>query len=367
MRVSRPRASTARACLSALLLAIALRALPARAQEAADVKPRAPARSEPPEVALARQMIRHQQYDEALRVLQKADKAANGKSSDVALLLGIAYYRVEAYKDAETAVVRAIELAKDDAELSSQAYFLLGHVLGSAEKRPVRKDSERLRAAEEAFRKGLALQGMPPESGQLALAEILFRLDRAGEAREVLNALLQAPNASEAGEGRARQLLASPRCATERCLPRFSFVTADGRRQTTEDLRGKVVLLSFWATWCHPCVAAVPDLRRVYSVNEKGPFVMVGVDMHDERDAMDSFIERNGVRWPQIAGEPANRVIEAMGVRGIPTEILFDHEGVLVSGHTGWGSSSSSTLFADIARAIHKVKKPAELTSVPVP
>ena len=331
------------------------------------VKPPASARPEPPELAAARRLILRHQYDEALRGLQKADGLANGKNGDVVLVLGITYYRLEAYKDAETAVRRAIDLAKDDAGLLGQAYILLGRVMASAEKRPVRKDSERLRAAEDAFRKVLAMPEIPPESSRLPLAETLFRLDRAGEAREILKTLLQEPGLTDAGGDRARQLLRSPRCATERCLPRLSFVTSDGRHQTTEDLRGKVVLLSFWAAWCEPCVAALPDLQRIFSVNEKGPFVMIGVDMHDERAAMDSFIEKHGLRWPQISGEASERIIDAMAVRSIPTEVLFDHEGVLVSGSTGWGSASGSALFRDIAQAVHKAKRQAGATSVPVP
>jgi len=307
-----------------------------------------------------------QQYDEALRGLQKADAAAKGQQGDVALLLGVVYYKLAAYKDAEAALGRAIDLAKDDAPLLGQATFLLGRVMASAEKRLVRKDSERLRAAEEAFRRVSAMPEMPRETGRLALAETLLRLDRAGEAREILNKLLQESDVTDAGGDRARQLLSSPRCASEPCLPALSYVTSDGRHQTGEALRRKVVLLSFWATWCEPCVAALPDLKRLFSVNEKGPFVMLGVNMHDDRAAMDRFIEKHGIRWPQISGEASERLIETMAVRAIPTEVLFDHEGVLVVGTRGWRSGSGTALFQEVASAVHKAKKQAT-ASAPVP
>ena len=119
------------------------------------------------------------------------------------------------------------------------------------------------------------------------------------------------------------------------------------------------MLLWFWATWCEPCTAALPDLKRVYAVNEKGPFVMLGINMNDDRGAMDKFVDKNGMAWPQVAGETADRVIEDMAVRGIPTEMLFDHEGVLVSASTGWMSSSGDALFSQTSRAVSKAKKQA--------
>src|SRR3989442_943854 len=76
-----------------------------------------------------------------------------------------------------------------------------------------------------------------------------------------LQELVAKPGVTDAPAERARQLLKNPRCATEACLPRLSFVSADGHYTTGDELRGKVVLLSFWATWCGPCVAAMPDLK----------------------------------------------------------------------------------------------------------
>jgi thioredoxin-like negative regulator of GroEL len=330
-----------------------------RPSPGADAKPQAPPPPDPPELAAARRLIQRQQYDEALRGLKKVDAAANGLRGDVALLLGVAYFQLEAYKDAEAALRRAIDLAKGDPPLLGQATFLLGRVLTSAEKRPIRKDSERLRAAEEAYRAVLAMPTMPAENTQLALAQILIRLDRGAEAQEILNTLLKSPDLTDSSGDRACQLLSNPRCATEGCLPTLSYVTPDGKHLTSEDLRGKVVLLSFWAEWCEPCVAAVPDLRRIFSAHQKSPFVMLGVNMHDDRGAMDRFIEKHDVRWPQISGQASQGLIDAMAVSRIPTEFLFDHEGVLVTGSTGWSSRVSDALFQEAARAVQKAKKVA--------
>ncbi|HEY5908535.1 MAG TPA: TlpA disulfide reductase family protein, partial [Vicinamibacteria bacterium] len=227
------------------------------------------------------------------------------------------------------------------------------------EKKPIDKDSERLRGAEAAFRELLTMPDAYAEQAGLGLAETLYRLDRLLEAEDVLATLLERPKLSDVTKDRARLLLKNPRCVTEPCLPNFSFVTEDGELESSDALRGKVVLLSFWATWCRPCEAAVPDLKRVYKVNARSPFVMIGVNMHDEPVLMQRFLEQNQITWPQLAGDHSARLIETMQISAIPTEILFDHEGVLVSSTTGWGSTSGNKLYQAVGRATKLAKKQA--------
>jgi thiol-disulfide isomerase/thioredoxin len=318
-----------------------------------------------PELAEAQAFLRRQQYDEAIRALQKADKATNGSRADVTLLLASAYYRLGAYKDAELTARRAVELAKGTPTLA-EAYVVLGRALAAGERKPVRTDSERLRAAEEAFRQAVAVSDPQAEGGQLALAETLFRLDRVEEGRELLSGFLRRPGVSEESAARAQQLLQSPRCAMEDCLPPLSFVTPDGRHCTSEELRGKVVLLSFWATWCKPCIDAVPELRRLYTKYEKEPFVMVGVNLDHDRATATKFVEANGMGWPQVTDESSARLGNAAAAQvTIPMEILFDHEGVVVARSTGWGPQSGRALFMSVQAAVDKAKKAQKKAQAP--
>ncbi len=314
---------------------------------------------EAPEIEAARRLIMTQQFDEAANLLWKADADAKGQRADLALMLGLAYFRRGAPKNAETALRRAIDLSKDDIETRAQATYLLGRTLASAEKKPIHKDSERLRGAEAAFRELLTMPDAYAEQAALGLAETLYRLDRLLEAEDVLATLLERPKLSDVTKDRARLLLKNPRCVTEPCLPNFSFVTEDGELESSDALRGKVVLLSFWATWCRPCEAAVPDLKRVYKVNAKSPFVMIGVNMHDEPALMQRFLEQNEITWPQLAGDHSARLIETMQISAIPTEILFDHDGVLIASTTGWGSTSGDKLYQAVGRATKLAKKQA--------
>jgi thiol-disulfide isomerase/thioredoxin len=306
------------------------------------------------ELAEARALLVRQDYDQAIRVLKKADKATSGARADVALLLAVAYYRAGAHKDAAPAAQRAVELARGTPAVID-AYVVLGRALAAGEAKAIQPDSEKLRAAEEAFRHSLT--DTQNEAGQLALAEILFRLDRGPEARKLLTALMSQPNVSAESATRAQLLLQSPRCVTEACLPPLSFVTADGRHGTSEDLRGKAVLLSFWATWCKPCVEAAPELRRLYAKYEKEPFVLLGINLDSDPSLAQSFARENSLSWPQVIDGGSTALGAAAAAQGIPLELLFDHEGVLVGRSKGWGPDTSRALFARVQEAVGKAKK----------
>jgi thiol-disulfide isomerase/thioredoxin len=308
------------------------------------------------DLADAERLLRVHRFEDALAKLKKLDEATGGTRADVRVMLALAYYREGAYKDAETIALRAVDTIKDDPPALIDAYFLLGRIQAASEKSSTRKDSERLAAAEASFRKVIDLSHGESEAGRLALAETMYRLGRGDEARATLSALAEKPSIRDDTAARVRQLQRSPRCATEPCLPDMAFITSDGRRLTQDDLRGKVVLLSFWATWCGPCVAATPDLKRLHAKFEKEPFAMIGVNLDRDRETMQSFATANDMRWPQIT-ENTDRISEAVGRRGgIPAEILFDHEGVFITQSVGWDERRSTTLASVINRALGKAK-----------
>ena len=319
----------------------------------------APAREglpDSPELAQARRLLHRQQYGPALEKLRQADEAADRQRGDVALLLSFVHYRAGNHKKAEADARRAIELSKDDPGTQTEAYLMLGRSLAQGENKSTDPGSTRLIAAEDAFRRSLG-PGGGSEMGHLGLAETLFRLEREDDARTALQAFLAREGISDAAAARARQLLDNPRCAAGACLPRLSFVGLDGRKYTNDDLQGKVVMLSFWATWCGPCVAAMPDLKKMHARYENEPFVMVGVNRDDDRAAMDEYVKQNGIRWPQIVAEDSDRLQQIMAISGIPAEIVFDHDGVLIARTTGWSSQTETALGSRIRSAIGRAKK----------
>lgn len=116
----------------------------------------------------------------------------------------------------------------------------------------------------------------------------------------------------------------------------FSFTSLDGRSWTSESLRGKVVFVDFWATWCGPCRAAIPDLAQL-SRAFPDDVVVLGVS-NEPAETVRAFLSRIDVPYPCIAGKQAQLPREFRGVRSIPTVFVVDRAGrisdVLVGRHT---------------------------------
>jgi thiol-disulfide isomerase/thioredoxin len=110
---------------------------------------------------------------------------------------------------------------------------------------------------------------------------------------------------------------------------------SSGQPINLSDYKGKVVLVDFWATWCGPCMAELPNLRRVYDAFHAKGFEIVGVPLDDEPEALHAFLEQSQLPWPQIAigdkPDAARGIAEHYGINAIPIMFLIDKDGTVVS------------------------------------
>jgi len=107
--------------------------------------------------------------------------------------------------------------------------------------------------------------------------------------------------------------------------------TTDGKEFDLKNLKGKVVLVDFWATWCGPCVAEIPNIMDCHKkYNGKG-FEVIGVSLDKTDDAITKFVEREKLPWKSINVDDSGKLADNYGVNAIPHPILVGRDGRIVS------------------------------------
>jgi peroxiredoxin len=114
-------------------------------------------------------------------------------------------------------------------------------------------------------------------------------------------------------------------------FPALKFKAIDGREVDTDKLRGKVLLIDFWATWCPPCMAEIPNVKSVYERYNKQGFEIIGVSADETRADLERVVKAKGLTWPQHfegrSGEVPN--LRRYGVKHFPTMWLVDKQGTI--------------------------------------
>lgn len=116
------------------------------------------------------------------------------------------------------------------------------------------------------------------------------------------------------------------RAAPGRPAPLFTLETLDGRLLSLEELRGRVVFLNFWASWCGPCRDEAPDLQRFHQVYGDR-VAQVGLNYREALDHARPFVEEFGLTFP-VARDADGRVAAAYGMRGVPESWFIDPDGI---------------------------------------
>jgi cytochrome c biogenesis protein CcmG/thiol:disulfide interchange protein DsbE len=113
-------------------------------------------------------------------------------------------------------------------------------------------------------------------------------------------------------------------------LPRLS----DGAQVRLADLRGTVVLVNFWATWCKPCEDEMPSMERLYRELHPSGFEMLAVSVDEETALVREFAARLGISFPVLL-DPSQDVSKRFQTMGFPESLLLDRDGVVVERYVG--------------------------------
>jgi cytochrome c biogenesis protein CcmG/thiol:disulfide interchange protein DsbE len=122
--------------------------------------------------------------------------------------------------------------------------------------------------------------------------------------------------------------LLDARQPTNDIAPDFTLTSYDGASYQLSALRGKVVVLNFWATWCGPCKGEAPGLVALWSRMKSRGVIFLGIDQDDKREDAQAFLNEFGVAYPN---GPDNGIIASYRVQGLPTTIIIDQNGLVAA------------------------------------
>lgn len=140
------------------------------------------------------------------------------------------------------------------------------------------------------------------------------------------------------------------RVTADTAAPAFNIKTVDGRLVNSNSLRGKVVLINFWATWCGPCKEEMPTLQRLKQIFGPDEFELVAITTDQQRAAIQAFVKELGLEFPILLDETKD-ISSAFGVRGLPTTVVIDQQGRLRGRAVGprvWDSPDAVALIKSL-------------------
>ncbi len=175
--------------------------------------------------------------------------------------------------------------------------------------------------------------------GDVDLLKLTLAKNLAATAPTKAEALLN--EAAQSGNGQVAEAAKSElRLVQLRGKPfELKFTAVDGSPVDLAKLRGKVVLLDFWATWCGPCMAEVPNVVAAYKKLHAKGFEIVGISLDQNKAAMLRVTKEKGMTWPQYFDGKGweNEISSKYGIETIPAMWLINKKGLLVSTEAGEG------------------------------
>jgi peroxiredoxin len=197
---------------------------------------------------------------------------------------------------------------------------------------------DRLGVVRAALSKAVAAHPSDPHAADLllALAKNLGRSEDAGAARTAYADIAKRFPGTDAAKEAEGALYELDKLGVGARAPDFSAPDIRGQPCSLSSLRGKVVLLDFWATWCGPCLGEIPALKALFKqhAGEAGQdLVMIGISLDEDGWELAEFLERERILWSQLCdlGGFDTSLARLYHVRGIPRAVLIDRQGQIAA------------------------------------
>ena len=293
-------------------------------------------------------------YDLALEAYHKADKLAHHENANCYLKLAVVERKLGDFSSALDDAKKAIKAAGNDKSTAVKAYTMRAILLVRQSGKPTDK---KLREAEEDMRQAIALEPQVALS-HFNLGTILMKQERDADGVAELNQSLATTGLDAKTAAEARKFIANPIRAREPFAPDFNFVTKENQRMNNATLRGKVVLLDFWGTWCPPCRESVPTIKNVKKKFAGKEFELIGISSDDDEDVWRTFVESKQMDWHEYI-DLSGDVLQAFNIDSFPTYVVVDKDGVIRYRQSGYGDTTEGELEDAISKALKRNSDPA--------
>ncbi|HKP87247.1 MAG TPA: redoxin domain-containing protein [Blastocatellia bacterium] len=289
----------------------------------------------------ARMLARQERADEAIKEFENAARLHNNQCAECFYFIGQIHLQMRRLKEAAAAYRQAIDLKPANV---AELYNALGISLY------LQDNKAGYQEAAKAFKQSIELSGGKVVKAYYNLGHALLKLGQEDEARAALKTYLEVdPNSPNSAEVRA--LLVNPKLVGEKFAPVFKVASTTGEPLSLEAMRGKVVLLDFWATWCGPCRAEMPQAKRIWAKYNEDQFVMIGVSVDHNLRSLENYVKQEGIEWPQYFDE-SGQVSGLYRVNGIPQTFVIDQDGIIRA--VGLRGDALSNKIGELLKKIQK-------------
>ena len=297
-------------------------------------------------MAEAKKLIHDRQYAFAIDSYKKANKIAGGKDAGclqglLDIQMSVADYKAAGITASALESIAATPQEKAVAEVShGRALYLQAGEKGKP---------ELLHAADDAYKAAIANDAKNP-SARYADGQVLARLGQTDAAREQFEACLSCISPKDPSYVRAQHFAANPALSIAKMAPAFTVISLDGSKFNLDAMNGRVVLIDFWATWCGPCNAELPHMKKIAKEFAGQPLVIISVSWDSDETKWKNFIAKNEMTWVQYR-DADHGLSKSFGVEAIPHYFTIDSEGVLTAEMLGEGSDVEGKLKKLVAKA----------------
>jgi len=290
------------------------------------------------ELAAGKQAAAQADYSSAVAYFNQANHLQQEKCSECYVWLARIDIALGQFEDGLKHVEQAQATAVGDHERSS-AQLYRGVILAR---------ENNLLLAEAAFRAAAASDPACIEC-TFNLGFVLLKQSKDAEGIQVLKGVASRFEGTPRGR-EIQRFIADPSRVRKSFAPEFSTTLLSGEKINLDALKGKVVVLDFWGTWCTACRISLPLLKDL-AARDPEKVVVISIDEDDPKEQWERFVERNRMNWSQVYdGDRSMR--RAFAVDGFPRYFVLSKDGIILAQFKGWNQDSDAVIKAAIGQGL---------------